>query len=273
MTNKLLLLIIMSLIFSNSYAKNNCTTEMTSLLNFACEREETWSFGIGFSAESGGAADASKKTESSLEAGIIAHGNFNWGQYFFDGQETGVRIYPSQNFNFMIGARLEPGRVEDDDDKLLEGQGDSPDKVMGRAEVRYNLYGNWNTWAGVSSLVGDEDIGYLHILVLAFGINKTKNFDTELSISQRYGSTAFIDKDFGVNSKQSSRNGLDEYSASDGWQSSAIQLTSTYTYQKDFFFLLNLGYDQYDSRLKKSPIIKRGRDNESEISLTALYLF
>lgn len=267
------LIILILLMLNISYAAKKCAPESPSLINFACENDRTWVIGVGVEAEYGNVADASKEKEFEIEPGAIFHASTEDFHFFFNGQESGVRWYASERLNFMAGIRFEPGREEEDDPVLLKGQGNSDDEVMRRLEVRYDILGNWNFWAGASSLLGDESIGELHIFAIGIGINKMDKFDLELMISKRYGTSAFINKDFGVDSVQSSRNGLPIYSAENGHQSDAITLIGRYDYSDKIKLLFEFGYDKYASRLKDSPIIKKGQDNEFEIGGTFLYLF
>lgn len=260
-------------LFSGTLFAKKCAPESPSLLNFACENDETWTIGIGAGIGYGSVADASPKKEFGVEPAIIAHVSNDWGQITFNGQELGGRIFANENINFGLVARLEPGRSEKEDPDLLKGQGDTPDKLMARPEVRVNLLGNWNVWIGGTSLLGDRELGNLHIASLGLGINKIGILDLELLVSQRWATNAFINKDFGVNAEQSSRNGLPLYSAGSGTQSTAIALIGKIDWTKKIKTVFEIGYDQYASRLRNSPIIQRGIDHEFEMGATFLYLF
>ena len=259
--------------FSTKVLAKRCSPESPSLLNFACENDESWIIGVGAGVEYGAIADGSTKKEFEFEPGVIFHAGNDWGQIFFNGQELGARYFATDNFNFALVGRFEPGRTEADDPDLLRGQGDSDDKIMARPEIRLNLYGNWNVWFGATSLLGDSEIGNLHIALLGFGINKIEILDLELQVSQRWGSSAFINKDFGVSAEQSSRNGFSQYSASSGRQSTAVAIVGKVDWTKRFKTVFEIGYDKYSSRLQESPIIQRGQDYEYELGATFLYLF
>jgi MipA family protein len=256
----------------NTYAKN-CNPESPSLLNFACENNKSWQLGLGFELEHGSAADASKKVETEFEPGGLIHASNNWAQFFFEGQESGLRFFPSESFNFALVARLEPGREVEDDPTLLAGQGNSDDKWMFRPELRLSLVDNWNLWLGATALLGDSEIGNLYIAVLGLGMNKIGMLDLEILIQQRWGSSAFINKDFGVDATQSSNNGLPQYYAESGTQSTAISLIGKIDWSNRLKTLFEIAYDKYADRLKESPIIKKGQNYEYEAGFTFLYLF
>jgi outer membrane protein len=92
-------------------------------------------------------------------------------------------------------------------------------------------------------------------------------------VQQRWGSSTFINKDFGVNAQQSANNGLPLYDADSGTQSLALSLVGRLDWTKKLKTLFEIGYDKYASRLSDSPIIKKGQDYEYEVGATILYLF
>jgi outer membrane scaffolding protein for murein synthesis (MipA/OmpV family) len=270
---KMVIVLVLTIFATQIKAAPLCAPESPSLINFACENNKGWIFGFGFEAEHGHAADGSKKLETEIEPGIIFQASSALMQVFLEGQENGIRFFPKKNFNFSLVARLESGRDEEDDPILLQGQGNSKDKWMFRPELRLDLTDNWNFWLGATALLGDSEIGNLYIAVLGLGINKIGPFDLELLISQRWASSAFINKDFGVNQEQNARNGLNIYSAESGTQSSAVALVGRIDWSNKFKTLFEIGYDKYSKRFNDSPIIKRGQDYEYEIGTTLLYLF
>lgn len=268
-----IILLVFTLLFSSFSYAAKCAPESPSLLNFACESGQGWVVGLGAEVEHGSAADASKETATEVEPGAILHISNEWSQFFFEGQESGLRLFPGERFNFAFVARLESGREVEDDPVLLQGQGDTEDKWMFRPEIRFSLLENWNLWLGATALLGDSEIGNLYIAVLGIGINRTRFYDLELVVQQRWGSSTFINKDFGVNAQQSANNGLPQYDAQSGTQSLAVSLVGRLDWTKNLKTLFEFGYDKYSSRLKESPIIKRGQDYEYEIGGAILYLF
>jgi outer membrane scaffolding protein for murein synthesis (MipA/OmpV family) len=274
---KSILFFILSAFLLNPYAiakETMCYAESPTLINLNCDRKSTWSLGLGVEMEYGFKADGSKEKEFEIEPGAIFHLNIgDWNQFFFNGQEAGVRTFPNRWVNLMLGARLEPGREEAADPVLLKGQGDSDDKVMGRTEFRINLYKDWRLWTGVSSLLGDSDIGYLHIFFIGYSFKDIGPLDIDLLVYQRYGSSAFINKDFGVDAKQRANSGNALYSADSGTQSSGASVTARYNVTSSVTFLFEAEYDKYASRLSASPIIQKGRNDEYEIGATVLYVF
>jgi MipA family protein len=268
-------IVVLFLSTNPAYAVSTmCDAESPGLLNFNCDRQTTWTLGVGVETEYGTAADGSKKKEFEVEPGAIFQANLGeWNMLFFNGQELGLRTFPSNWINFMIGARLEPGREVEDDPELLRGQGDSDDKIMGRAEFRINLYKNWKSWTGITSLIGDKDIGSLHILFLGYSFKEWNDFDLDIFAFQRWGTSAFINKDFGVDPNQSINSGNPLYQATSGAQSWGLTAIGRSYFTDSVIILLEAGYDKYASRLNESPIIQKGQNYEYEIGATLLYLF
>jgi outer membrane protein len=268
-------LISLSLLFhlNASAEETMCYAESPTLLNLNCDRKSDWTLGIGFETEYGSAADGSKELEFEIEPGAILHWNLgDWNQFFFNGQETGVRTFPNRWLNLMFGVRFEPGREESDDPKLLKGQGNSDDEIMGRAEFRLNLHEDWKAWTGLTSLIGDQDIGSLHILFVGYSFKDIGLFDLDIFAFQRFASSAFINKDFGVDSVQSVNSGNPIYQADGGEQSYGITAIGRVNLNP-VIVLIETGYDKYAHRLDRSPIIQKGQNYEYEIGATVLYLF
>jgi outer membrane protein len=272
---RFLYIAILFLSISPAYAQSTmCDAESPSLLNFNCDRKTTWTLGVGVETEYGSKADGSKEKIFEAEPGAVVNVNLgDWNMTFFNGQELGIRSFPANWINFMLGVRLEPGREVEDDPVLLRGQGDSDDKIMGRAEFRINLYKNWNAWTGVTSLIGDSEIGSLHILFLGYSFKNIGAFDLDIYAFQRWATSAFINKDFGVDATQSINSGNAFYQATSGSQSWGAAAIGRYYLTEAFTVLIEAGYDRYASRLQRSPIIQKGQNYEYEIGATLLYLF
>ncbi|MCE3010139.1 MAG: MipA/OmpV family protein [Proteobacteria bacterium] len=255
----------------NVQAKD-CDPDMPSLLNFACKKG--WALPLGAGVEYGGKADASKNYETGVEPVAMLHFSTESTQIFIEGVENGIRYFASDDFLFSLAGRYEYGRKESDDPEFLKGLGDIKDKWMGVVEARYALIGDYDVWIGGRSMVGDKDLGELHIAVVGLGVPRlSKKVDFELLLWSTWANSAFLNRDFGVTAAQSVASGYEEYSAKSGHRALGAGLFTRIDFSDNWKALSEINYESYNSRLDKSPIIKKGRNSEYEANLSFVYIF
>lgn len=257
--------------FSVQAYAERCAPDMPSLLNFACKKGVALPVGLGI--EHGGKADASKNYETGIEPVAMLHASTQSTQFFIEGVENGVRYFASDRFLFSVAARYEKGRSESDDPSFLKGLGNIRDEWMGVVEARFSLIGNYDVWIGGRSMVGDKDIGQLHIAVVGLGVPRvSKNVDLELLLWSTWASSAFLNRDFGVNQTQALSSSYEEYSAKGGHRALGAGIFTRIDLTERWKILSEVNYESYNSRLKGSPIVKSGRNNEYEANVSLVYV-
>jgi outer membrane protein len=263
---------ILTFVFSLQGHAERCAPDMPSLLNFACKKG--WALPLGVGAEYEGKSDASKNYEAEFEPIAMLHFSTESTQFFIEGVENGVRHFASDNFLFSLAVRFEHGRKESDDPSFLKGLGDIEDELMGVAEARYSLIGDYGTWIGGRSMVGDNDIGQLHIAVVGLGVPRmSKKFDFELLLWSTWASSAFLNRDFGVTASQSQSSGYEQYSAKSGHRALGAGLFTRIDMTERWKALSEINYESYNSRFDNSPIVKKGRNSEYEANISIVYVF
>lgn len=257
--------------FSVQAYAERCAPDMPSLLNFACKKGVALPVGLGI--EHGGKADASKNYETGVEPVAMLHASTSTMQFFVEGVENGIRYFATDRFLFSLAARYEHGRKESDDPTFLKGLGNIKDEWMGVAEARYSLVGNYDVWVGGRSMVGDKDIGQLHIAVVGLGVPRvSKNVDLELLLWSTWGSSAFLNRDFGVNQAQALNSSYEEYSAKGGHRALGAAIFTRVDLTDSWKILSEVNYESYNSRLNKSPIVKKGRSSEYEANVSIVFV-
>jgi outer membrane scaffolding protein for murein synthesis (MipA/OmpV family) len=248
-----------------------CAPDMPSLLNFACKKG--WAVPVGAGIEHGGKSDASNNYATEIEPVAMLHASTKSTQLFLEGVENGLRFFASDRFLFSVAARYEHGRKESDDPSFLKGLGNIKDEWMGVAEARYSLLGNYDLWVGGRSMVGDSDIGQLHIAVVGLGLPRfTKIIDFEFLFWSTWANSAFLNRDFGVTSAQTASSNFSEYSANSGHRALGAALFTRIDLTDRWKILSEINYESYNSRLKKSPIVKEGRASEYEANVSMIFV-
>lgn len=266
------LITVFLLLMSSYQAKaKGCAPDMPSLLNFACK--EGWAIPLGAGVEHGGKSDASKNYATEAEAVAMIHLSTSNTQVFIEGVENGVRQFVNDDFLISLAARYEYGRKESDDPDFLKGLGDIKDQWMGVIEARYSLIGDYDLWIGGRSMVGNKDIGQLHIAVLGVGIPRiSKKVDFEILAWSTWANSAFLNRDFGITSTQATTSSYQEYSATSGHRAIGTALFTRIDLSEKWKVLSEINYERYNSRLDKSPIVKAGRNSEYEANLSFVYV-
>jgi outer membrane scaffolding protein for murein synthesis (MipA/OmpV family) len=261
------------LLLMSSYqaSAESCDPDMPSLLNFACK--DGWAVPLGVGVEHGGKSDASKNYETGVEPIAMVHLSTDNTQLFIEGVENGLRHFVNDDFLFSLAARYEHGRKESDDPDFLKGLGDIRDEWMGVIEARYSLIGDYDLWIGGRSMVGNKDIGQLHIAVIGLGIPRfSKKVDFEILAWSTWANSAFLNRDFGISPTQAQNSTYEEYSAKSGHRAFGSALFTRLDLSKKWKVLSEINYEIYNSRLDKSPIVKAGTNSEYEANISIVYV-
>jgi outer membrane scaffolding protein for murein synthesis (MipA/OmpV family) len=248
-----------------------CAPDMPSLLNFACKKGVALPLGVAL--EHGGKSDGSKNYETGIEPVAMLQASTQSTQFFIEGVENGIRYFATDRFLFSVAARYEKGRKESDDPTFLKGLGNIRDEWMGVVEGRFSLIGDYDLWVGGRSMIGDKDIGQLYIAVVGLGVPRvSKSVDVELLLWSTWASSAFLNRDFGVTQVQSLNSGYEEYSEKAGHRALGAGVFTRVDLTDRWKILSEVNYENYNSRLKKSPIVRKGRSSEYEANVSLVYV-
>ena len=229
-----------------------------------------WAVGIGAEVEYGAEYDGSDEYSAELEPGIVVQWRRGQQMLFLEGPELGWRGRIRDNWLLQGGVRLEGGRDEDES-PALAGLGDVDDEVVGMAEVRRGL-GDWSNWLAARIMVGDSDIGTLGVLAAGHTFAASQpGTGIDLFAFTTFGTSGFINRDFGITPEQSAASGLAATDISGGYRSAGIQAIGRWRIGERWQLQAEIGYEQYSSDIGDSPIA--ADDYEAEIGFGVLYRF
>jgi MipA family protein len=240
---------------------------------FDFSRGAGWGVALGVTPEYENAYDGSDEYEFEIEpAGAI---QYRWGDllFFWEGLEAGWRKRLRDRWLIQFAARYESGREEDDsDDNRLDGLRDRDDEIVGVLELRYAIGPDWRAWVGGRIMVGDSSFGTLG--VLAAGYRFGSNLDgtgTELFLFSTFGTSDFMNKDFGVTREESKSSALPYTNLNGGYRSVGVNLIDRRYITEHIQLLSQGGIELYSGEIQDSPIARE--DYEIEVSVSVLYHF
>lgn len=262
------LLLLLSMMGSLAFAAESPLVPLPSVLDVT--DGDGFAFATGVSLEFESEYDGSDDYGLEAEPGGIIQwrrGNQVW---FFEGQEFGWRGVLSDRWLLQAGGRFEGDREESEAPELA-GLGDTDDEVMAMFEVRRGFGKNWQNWVAGRVMTGDSDIGSLGVLAVG------RRFATDLSgegiegfLFTTFGTSEFINRDFGIDAQQSANSGLPVTDLSSGYRSIGIQFVGRWNFNR-WQLLAEAGYEKYNSDISDSPISLD--DFEAELGVSLLYTF
>lgn len=241
---------------------------------FDFTRGSGWGVALGVGVEFENAYDGSDE----YEVGIEPVGALQWrtGNHllFWEGNELGWRSRVADVWLVQAGLRYEGGRESDDSDEgRLDGLDDRDSEIVGMAEVRRSLSGNWRNYLAARLMIGDSDIGVLGIIAAGrrFFASRNDGTGSEVAVFSTFGNSGFLNRDFGVTTKESRSSGLAATDLDAGYRSSGITLINRYYLTEKIQLINTIGAELYSGDIRDSPI---SRENfEIETGLSFVYHF
>ena len=233
--------------------------------------DDGWTFGIGAGVEYEAEYDGSDDYGIEAEPVFVVQrrqGNQVW---FLEGQELGWRGRVDDVWLLQAGLRFEGGREESEAPELA-GLGDVDDELVGMFEVRRALGGDWSNWAAGRLMAGGSDFGVLGVGAVGHTFAASDpGMGIDLFAFVTFGSSDFINRDFGITAEQSAGSGLPETSLDGGYRSVGIQASGRWRFGRHWQLQFEAGYEKYNSDISDSPIALN--DYEAEVGVNLLYRF
>ena len=230
-----------------------------------------WTIALGAGTEYEAEYDGSDDYGTEFEPSAIIqkrNGNQIW---FLEGQELGWRGLVNDRWLLQGGLRFEGGREEDEAPELA-GLGDTDDELVAMVEVRRPIGTDWSNWGAARVMAGDSDIGTLGVIAVGHTFAAADpGMGIDVFAFTTFGSSAFINRDFGVDSSQSAGSGLPVTDISGGYRSVGIQAAGRWRFGENWQLQAEAGYEKYSSDIADSPIALD--DFEAEIGVSILYRF
>lgn len=232
-----------------------------------------WGIALGVSVEYGNTYDGSDEYEFEIEpAGAIQYRTGN-NLFFWEGMELGWRNRLADKWLVQLAARYEGGREADDsDDGRLDGLEDQDDHIVGVFEFRRSIMDDWRAWLGGRLMAGESSFGALGVLAAGYRFGERQDgTGTELLLFSTFGTSEFINKDFGVTEEESVSSGLAATDLDGGYRSVGLNVIDR-RYVTDHIQIISQGgVELYSSDIQESPITKQ--DYEIELGISAVYQF
>lgn len=269
----ILSILLLSFGFNDVRAENDelPLVPLPSVFDFT--RGAGWGIALGVGVEYGNAYDGSDEYEFEIEpAGAIQYrtGNhlFSW-----EGIEAGWRGCLAEKWLVQLAARYEGGRETDDSDGgRLDGLEDQDDNIVGVFELRRSIGDDWRAWLGGRLMIGESSFGALGVLAGGYRFGSRQDgTGTELFLFSTFGTSDFINKDFGVTGEESLSSGLAATDLDGGYRSVGLNLIDRRYLTKHIQIIAQGGVELYSSDIQGSPIARE--DYEIELGISAVYQF
>lgn len=244
---------------------------LPSVLDFT--RGGGWGVALGAGLEYEAAYDGSDEYELEIEPAGAVQWRRGDQVLFWEGFELGWRGLVSPGWLLQAGARYEDGLEPDDsDDGRLDGLEERDSHVVGFFEARRAFGENWRHWLGARVMGGPSDFGWLGVLAAGhrFG-DRLDGTGTEVFVFTTFGTSDFINKDFGVSAADSASSGLPETDLDGGYRSAGVTLVDRRYLTEHLHLAFQAGAEFYSSDIGDSPIARN--DYEYEVGLSLVWVF
>lgn len=234
-----------------------------------------WVIALGAGLEYEAEYDGSDDYGAEPEPGFIAQYRRGNTTLFFEGQELGWRRRVADRWLVQAGLRFEGGR-EASESPALDGLGDTDDELVAMAEVRRAFGESWSRWVAGRLMTGDGDIGVLGVAAVGATLGqreRARRYAASVDVLAfvTFGSSAFVNRDFGITAQQSVDSGLPVADIAGGFRSAGIQVAARWRFGPRWQLEGEAGYERYSSDIANSAITRD--DFEAEIGASLLYRF
>ncbi len=244
---------------------------LPSVMDFT--RGGGWGVALGAGLEYESAYDGSDEYEFEVEPAGAVQYRTGAHLFFWEGFEVGWRSTLGDVWYVQAAGRYEDGREADDsDDGRLDGLEERDDEFVGVFEVRRALGQAWRNWIGARVMAGGSDFGVLGALAAGhrFG-SALDGTGTEIFAFSTFGTSDFLNRDFGVTDSESITSGLPATDLSGAYRSTGVTLIDRRYLLEHVQLVSQAGIEFYSSDVQGSPIARE--DYELEVGLAVLYHF
>ena len=232
-----------------------------------------WGIAIGASVEYETAYDGSDEYEIEVDPAGAIQWRKNNNLFFWEGMELGWRSRIQNSWLTQLGIRYESGLEPDDsEDGHLDGIEERDSHIVGFAEFRRSLDDDWKNWIGARTMAGESDFGILGVLAAGhrFG-SRMDGTGTEIFIFSTFGTSDFINKDFGVTEADAIASGLTATDLDGGYRSTGVTVVDRRYITDNIHIITEAGFELYSKEIQDSPIARE--DFETEVGLSVVYHF
>lgn len=274
MTSNRLLPVLLAAAFSlcaQAAPENGRTEEplvpLPSVLDFT--RGGGWGVALGAGVGYEAAYDGSDEYEFELEP----VGAIQWRQgnhlVFWEGSELGWRARLADLWLVQAGIRYEYGLEPDDSEEgALNGIQERDSHVVGFVEARRSLDAEWRNWVAARLMGGESGFGWLGVLAVGHRFGDSRDGSgTEIFAYSTFGTSTFINKDFGVTSADAASSALPATDLGGGYRSVGVNLVHRVYLTRNLHLIAGAEAEYYSSAIGKSPIARNNYEAGVELSL------
>lgn len=236
-------------------------------------RGSGWGVALGVGVEYEAAYDGSDEYEFEFDPAGAIQWRKNNHLFFWEGMELGWKSRADNLWLTQLGIRYESGLEPDDsEDGHLDGLEERDSHIVGFAELRRSLDPNWRNWIGGRIMAGEAGFGILGVIAAGhrFG-SRSDGTGTEVFLFSTFGTSEFINKDFGVTQADSAASGLPAIDLNGGYRSTGLTVIDRRYLTDHIHIISEAGVELYADDIHDSPIARK--DFEAELGLSLVYHF
>ena len=271
-TGFLLLVFMHGLFFHTAIAQDEKTAmvPLPSLDDFT-RGEDGWALGLGLSVEYEAAYEGSDEYDFEVDPAGALQWRTGDNIFYWAGEALGWRGLRSDTWLFEAAVSYEEGREEDDsDDGRLDGLGDEDDEFELVLQARRAFDADWRYW--LDGRVVTSDDGSLGLIAVGrrFG-DRYDGTGHEIAIAVVFHDSDYANRDFGIDSKQSAKSGLEETDMDGGFRSVGFNYNYRRYIAENWLVTAEAVYEHYSDDVQDSPIARE--DYEAEVGIGLIYVF
>jgi len=244
---------------------------LPSVLDYS--RGSGFGLGLGVGVEYESAYDGADEYEFEFDPRGALHWRSGQNLLFWEGIELGWRARVANDWLVQLNARYEGGREADDSgDGNLDGLDEVDSEIVGVAEVRYTLDGEWRSWVAGRFHAGDDDIGQLGVIAAGYRFTEaTDGTGLEGYLYGSFASSEFMNRDFGITADEAASSGLEETDLSGGYRATGLQFVYRQNLTTNLQLTVDAGIEFYGSEIQESDIARDDYEAETAVSLVWVF--
>ena len=230
-----------------------------------------WAFGLGLGVEYESAYEGSDEFGVEVDPAGAVQWRKGDNIFFWAGEAIGWRGLRSDTWLFEASVGFEEAREESDsDDGRLDGLGEGDEGAEIVLQARSAFDADWRYWLDARVVTGENGSLGLFGVGHRFG-DQNDGTGHEIAIAVVFHDSDYVNKDFGIDAKQSVASGLNETDLSGGFRSFGFNYNYRHYVNENWQVFGEAVYESYSSDIADSPIARN--NYEAEVGVGFIYVF
>jgi outer membrane protein len=230
-----------------------------------------WAFGLGLGVEYESAYEGSDEFGVEVDPAGAVQWRKGDNIFFWAGEAIGWRGLRSDTWLFEATLGFEEAREESDsDDGRLDGLGEGDEGAEIVLQARSAFDADWRYWLDARVVTGENGSLGLFGVGHRFG-DQNDGTGHEIAIAVVFHDSDYVNKDFGIDAKQSVASGLNETDMSGGFRSFGFNYNYRHYVNENWQVFGEAVYERYSSDIADSPIARN--NYEAEVGVGFIYVF